>query len=53
MLVNPKWNAEFVMEHSLLPAMKRSFQPPVAFATNGSVVRIASLDKLYKVFERC
>jgi len=40
-------------EHILLPALGLYFSPPNIMATNGSVLQIADLHELYKVFERC
>ena len=44
-----QWNRE----HVLLPALRQYFSPPNTMATNGSVLQIADLHELYKVFERC
>lgn len=41
------------MEHVLFPALKRHLKPCLRMASDGSFVNVASLDKLYKVFERC
>jgi hypothetical protein len=30
-----------------------SFKPPKSLSTDGSLIQIASLEALYKVFERC
>lgn len=43
----------WICEHVLLPSMRLRFSPPAVLATNGAVVQITSLEKLYKVFERC
>jgi len=43
----------WTVEHIFFPALRRRFQPSKSAGEDGSVVRIASLDKLYKVFERC
>ncbi|KAJ8715614.1 hypothetical protein PYW07_010096 [Mythimna separata] len=40
-------------EHVLFPAIRRNFLPPTSFVHNGAVLQIASLNDLYKVFERC
>lgn len=37
----------------VFPAMKRRLLPPRDFATDGTVVQVACLEQLYKVFERC
>lgn len=41
------------MEHVLFPAVKRHLKPSARMVGDGSFVNVASLDKLYKVFERC
>jgi DNA mismatch repair protein MLH1 len=41
------------MEHVLFPAFKRLLKPTTRMVSDGSFVNVASLDKLYKVFERC
>jgi DNA mismatch repair protein MLH1 len=41
------------MEHVLFPALKRHLKPSARMVSDGSFVNVASLDKLYKVFERC
>uniref|UniRef100_A0A6B2L7V0 DNA mismatch repair protein Mlh1 C-terminal domain-containing protein n=1 Tax=Arcella intermedia TaxID=1963864 RepID=A0A6B2L7V0_9EUKA len=43
----------WTIEQILFPAFRRRFQVPSTAAEDGSIIRIASLDKLYKVFERC
>lgn len=40
-------------EHVLFPAIRRNFLPPTSFVHNGAILQIASLNDLYKVFERC
>jgi len=44
-----KWQ----IQHVLYPALRTSFTPPKHHASDGSIVEIASLDNLYKIFERC
>ena len=41
------------IEHSLFPACRHSFSPPHTFLTDGTVTQVASLENLYKIFERC
>jgi DNA mismatch repair protein MLH1 len=41
------------MEHVLFPAVKRHLKPSARMVSDGTFVNVASLDKLYKVFERC
>ncbi|CAM9906549.1 unnamed protein product [Discosporangium mesarthrocarpum] len=42
-----------VVQHTLLPSLRWALIPPKAFATDGTVVQVACLERLYKVFERC
>ena len=42
-----------ILQHQILPAMKAYFIPPKEFADDGSVVQVAALEQLYRVFERC
>ncbi|XP_071710519.1 DNA mismatch repair protein MLH1 [Rutidosis leptorrhynchoides] len=44
---------EWSIQHVLFPSMRLFFKPPTSMATNGTFVQVASLEKLYKVFERC
>ncbi|KAM2273977.1 hypothetical protein ACFX1S_043839 [Malus domestica] len=44
-----KWS----IQHVLFPSMRLFFKPPNSMATNGTFVRVASLEKLYRIFERC
>ena len=44
---------QWVMEHIIFPALKRDFIPPRKMAEDGSILQIADLHDLYKVFERC
>lgn len=44
---------EWSIQHVLFPSMKLFFKPPHSLAENGTFVRVASLEKLYKIFERC
>ncbi|KAJ7960197.1 DNA mismatch repair protein MLH1 [Quillaja saponaria] len=44
---------EWSIQHILLPSMRLFFKPPTTMATNGTFVQVASLEKLYKIFERC
>lgn len=41
------------VQRVLLPAVKSLLYPPRAYANDGTFVQIASLETLYKVFERC
>ncbi|KAG8660821.1 DNA mismatch repair protein MLH1 [Manihot esculenta] len=44
---------EWSIQHVLFPAMRLFFKPQASLATNGTFVKVASLEKLYKIFERC
>ncbi|KAI3785374.1 hypothetical protein L1987_44492 [Smallanthus sonchifolius] len=44
---------EWSIQHVLFPSMRLFFKPPTSMAANGTFVQVASLEKLYKVFERC
>ena len=42
-----------LMQYSLLPYMKSNFSVPQVHATDSSIIQIAALEQLYKIFERC
>ncbi|KAG0493193.1 hypothetical protein HPP92_004187 [Vanilla planifolia] len=44
---------EWTIQHVLFPSMRLFLKPPNTMATNGTFVQVASLEKLYKIFERC
>lgn len=44
-----KWE----VEHAIFPAIKQYLLPPKSFAKNGSLLQVANLPDLYRVFERC
>ncbi|KAK7322366.1 hypothetical protein VNO77_25745 [Canavalia gladiata] len=44
---------EWSIQHVLFPSMRLFFKPPVSMASDGTFVQVASLEKLYKIFERC
>ncbi|KAK1384325.1 MUTL [Heracleum sosnowskyi] len=44
---------EWTIQYILFPSMKLFFNPPTSLATNGTFVQVASLEKLFKIFERC
>lgn len=48
---NSNW--KWVTEHVMYPAIKQYFLPPKSFSENASILQIADLPTLYKVFERC
>lgn len=43
----------WIMEHVIYTAIKMNLKPPNRFSTDASILRIANLPDLYKVFERC
>ena len=43
----------FANEQVLFPAMRQFYKPPRSRATDGTVVELTRLEKLYKIFERC
>lgn len=44
---------KWTIEHVIFPAVKTEFIPPFSMADDGTVLKIADLHELYKVFERC
>lgn len=50
-LKNEEW--QWTVEHIIYPTLKKNFLPPRKFAEDNTIVQIASLPELYKVFERC
>ncbi|GAV79559.1 DNA_mis_repair domain-containing protein/HATPase_c_3 domain-containing protein [Cephalotus follicularis] len=44
---------EWSIQHVLFPSMRLFFKPPTSMAANGTFVQVASLEKLYRIFERC
>ncbi|XP_071503991.1 DNA mismatch repair protein Mlh1-like [Diadema antillarum] len=49
----PDYNWRWTIEHVIYPALKSTFLPPKEFAGDASVLQVANLPDLYKVFERC
>ncbi|CAM9555150.1 unnamed protein product [Laminaria digitata] len=45
--------ATSVVQHVLYPAFRWALMPPKTFAADGTVMQLACLERLYKVFERC
>ncbi|XP_034537953.1 DNA mismatch repair protein Mlh1 [Notolabrus celidotus] len=43
----------WTVEHVIFKALRSLFSPPRSFSEDGSVLQIANLPDLYKVFERC
>eukprot|EP00775_Hariotina_reticulata_P009980 gene9981-10135_t len=44
---------EWLLRHVLMPAIKYMYKPPRERARDGSVLLLTSMQKLYRVFERC
>jgi len=44
---------KFTVEHVVYPAVKKTLVPPAACMTDKTLLQVASLPELYKVFERC
>ncbi|CAN6458459.1 unnamed protein product [Victoria cruziana] len=44
---------EWTIQHVLFPSMRLFLKPNSQMATDGTFVQIATLEKLYRVFERC
>ncbi|XP_054718998.1 DNA mismatch repair protein Mlh1-like [Uloborus diversus] len=47
----PSW--QWTIEHAVYAAIKSHLKPPRRFSTDSSILQIANLPDLYKVFERC
>ena len=45
--------AKAYVKHTLYPVISHLLVPPKEFASNGTVIKLANLTSLYKVFERC
>jgi DNA mismatch repair protein MLH1 len=43
----------WIIEHVVFPAARRDLIPPKSMADDGTILQIADLKELYKVFERC
>ncbi|KAG2374899.1 hypothetical protein C9374_010273 [Naegleria lovaniensis] len=48
-----KERLQWITEHVIFPSIKLVFNPPNDMVNDGSVVEIASLPDLFKIFERC
>lgn len=44
---------QFLNETILLPEIRKNLQPPKIFLKDGTLLKLTSLQELYKVFERC
>eukprot|EP00301_Raphidiophrys_heterophryoidea_P003244 c11475_g1_i1.p1 GENE.c11475_g1_i1~~c11475_g1_i1.p1 ORF type:complete len:208 (-),score=64.66 c11475_g1_i1:354-977(-) len=49
----PESHLAHYAKHFVCPAMRSVFNVPRRHATDGSVVQVACLEQLYRVFERC
>ena len=49
----PGSSPEWVTRHVMFPAMRMFLAPSQKLVTDGTVIQIASLESLYRVFERC
>ncbi|XP_040171010.1 DNA mismatch repair protein Mlh1 [Anopheles arabiensis] len=52
-LTKPEKEYRWELEHVLYPAVRNYLIPPKEMAKNGSLLQLASLPELYRVFERC
>lgn len=50
-VANKNWT--WSLEHVLYPSLRKSFQPPRKLLEDGTLLQIAHLPDMYKVFERC
>ena len=48
-----KHSWQWTVEHVLFPAFRTGLVPPGRFSEDGTLLQIANLPDLYKVFERC
>lgn len=48
-----QYDSKHMIEHVLYPAIKESLLPPKYFSHDSTILQVASLPNLYKVFERC
>ena len=42
-----------VIEHTVMPSLRKELMPPESLLKEGAVLQLADLHELYKVFERC
>ena len=47
------YEAKYYVKHTVFPAISYLLMPPKRFNENGAVIKLANLNSLYKVFERC
>lgn len=49
-----KWDQrEWAIQHVLFPSLKLFLKPPKEMASDGTFIQVASLENLFKIFERC
>ena len=46
-------SSAWTIQHLLLPAIRRSYEPPSEQTSDGTVVQAACTEQLYRIFERC
>jgi len=46
-------SAEWIVQHTVFPHLRKNFFPPKGFSNDGTIIQIAQLENLYKIFERC
>lgn len=53
--LSPSKDKDFnhIMQHIIFPKIRQSLVPPKKFLTDGTLLKLTSLQQLYKVFERC
>jgi DNA mismatch repair protein MLH1 len=49
----PSRHLKWLIQHVVLPASRTVLVPPKTWATDGTVIQVACLENLYKIFERC
>lgn len=52
-LLTDKKEWEWMLEHVVFPAVRKSLLPPKSFDEESVILQLTSLPELYKVFERC
>lgn len=46
-------NYNYLIEHVIIPKIQKFLLPPTRFTSDGTFLKLTSLQELYKVFERC